>query len=101
MCGLRAVTGRPARNKNIPPSTRSLLTFPIDPSLIRVLDAFVELQATRHQADYDLAQVWPRLEAEDYVRLARAAFADWARIRATPNAAVFLTALLRRRHWGR
>nr|WP_294544670.1 hypothetical protein [uncultured Rhodopila sp.] len=88
-------------NKGIPRSTHGLLTFPLDPALVSVFDAFVELQEIRHQADYDLAKEWTRLEAEDYVRLARAAFADWARVRTTPNAAVFLTALLLRRHWAR
>jgi hypothetical protein len=68
---------------------------------VSVFDAFVELQEIRHQTDYNMGKKWTRLEAEDYVRLARAAFADWARVRTTSNAAVFLTALLLQRHWAR
>ncbi len=88
-------------NKSIPSPTRALLTFPFDPALVRVLDAFVRLQATRHLADYDLAKKWTRLDAEYHVLFARSAFADWERFRTTPNATVFLTALLLQRHWAR
>jgi hypothetical protein len=92
--GLRGAAG-------IPPATRALLTFPLDPALVRVLLAFLELQVTRHQADYDLGQQWSRLEALEYVRKARDAFTDWGHVRGSPNAAVFLTALLLQRHWAR
>jgi hypothetical protein len=92
--------GQPG-NKSIPPATRAALVFPLDPALLRVLDAFVALQEARHQADYDLGRRWSRVKALRHVRLARSAFADWMSVRTTPNAAVFLTALLLQRHWAR
>jgi hypothetical protein len=81
---MQGSAGQPG-NKSIPRATRELLTFPLYPALVSVFDAFVELQEIRHQADYNMGNKWTRLEAEDYVRLARAAFADWARVRTTSN----------------
>ncbi len=88
-------------NRSVPPATRALLDFPLDPALVRILDAFVVLQEVRHQADYDLGRQWTRVTALDYVRVARDAFTDWGHVRGSPNAAVFLTALLLQRHWAR
>jgi hypothetical protein len=82
-------------------AARALLTFPLDPPLVLVLDAFVELQEARHQADYDLTKTWNRLAAATHVATARGAFASWQAIRRSPNTAVFVAALLLQRHWGR
>jgi hypothetical protein len=82
-------------------ATRALLTFPLEPRLVRVLEAFVELQEARHQADYDLTRTWNRLGAETHVTTARNAFASWQAIRRAPNTAVFVAAMLLQRQWGR
>jgi uncharacterized protein (UPF0332 family) len=85
----------------IPPATRLLLTLPLEPALVTVLEAFVELQEVRHQADYDLRRTWNRLDAATHVSTARNAFASWQTVRLTPNAAVFAAALLLQKQWGR
>lgn len=91
----------PRGNNRIPPATRELLTIPLDQAFVTVLQAFVDLQEARHQADYDVARRWNRLEVLNHVQTARQAFADWARIRQTQNANVFLASLLLQRHWAR
>jgi hypothetical protein len=78
----------------MPAPTRDLLVLPLDLALVTVLEAFVELQEARHQADYDPTMTWTRVGAESLVDTARAAFASWQTVRRTPNAAVFATALL-------
>jgi hypothetical protein len=88
-------------SKRIPPATKAVLTLPLHPHLVRVLETFVDLQEARHQADYDLAKVWTRLDAVSHVEAARQAFQDWATVRKTPNASVFMAALLLQKHWAR
>ena len=87
--------------KRIPPATKALLTLPLDPRLVQVLEAFVDLQEARHEADYDLTKVWNRLDTVNHVQTARQAFHNWAGVRKTPNAAVFAAALLLQRYWAR
>ena len=67
---------------------------PLQPELIAVADAFVDLQQARHEADYNRARRFTRSEALDQVDLAERAFADWRGIRRTPQADTFLTGLL-------
>ena len=84
-----------------PSRTQQLLTWPLPPELFSVMLAFEALQDARNKADYDLSRPWTRDGALNMVQVARSAFADWAVVRDTPNAAVFLTALLLNRQWGR
>ena len=93
--------GRNRASDEIPAATRLLLTLPLEPALVTVLEAFVQLQEVRHQADYDLRRTWNRLDAATHVQTARNAFASWQTIRLTPNAAVFAAALLLQKQWGR
>jgi hypothetical protein len=86
---------------NPPAPTRDLLTLPLEPALVAVLEAFVELQEARHQADYDPTMTWNRLGAASLVDTARTAFASWQTVRRTPNAVVFATALLLQKQWRR
>jgi hypothetical protein len=88
-------------NKSIPPATQALLTLPFDPALVGVLRSFVDLQEARHEADYDLARQWRRFDVLKYVQAAGDAFDNWQKVRNTPNATVFLTALLLQRQWAR
>jgi hypothetical protein len=92
--------GQPG-NKSIPSTTRKLLDLPLQQSLVVVLQAFVDLQEARHQADYDLTRQWNRLDVLTYVGTARQAFTDWAQVRRTPNAAVVMAALLLQKQWAK
>jgi len=92
---------RGGQPNQVPAPTRALLTFPLEPALVTVLETFVELQEARHQADYDPTKTWNRLDAESLVDTARTAFASWQTVRRTPNAMVFATALLLQKQWGR
>jgi hypothetical protein len=85
----------------IPSATRVLLVFPLEPALVNVLEAFVDLQEARYQADYDLTKPWNRLGAATHVATARAAFASWQTIRHNPNTTVLMAAILLQNQWGR
>lgn len=80
---------------------RSLLSLPLDPVLISIARQFLELQDERHAADYDMSQSFLRFEVLNMIAGVQIAFDDWPRIRASPNGAVFLTALLLNRQWSR
>jgi len=92
--------GKPG-NRSIPLATQAVLRLPLDPGLVQVLESFVDLQEARHEADYDLAKVWTRLDTLNHVRTAEQAFNTWERVRDTSNASVFLAALLLQKHWAR
>lgn len=66
----------------------------IDERLIRVATAFVSLQQARQAADYDLATTFALYDAVQLVDSAERAFRAWADVRATSDAAIFLTTLL-------
>jgi hypothetical protein len=85
----------------LPEPMRSLVCWPLEPGLMSVAKTFIRLQEERHTADYDVRHPFDRVTVLDLVDIARTAFADWAVVRLTPNAGVFLTALLLNRQWGR
>jgi hypothetical protein len=84
-----------------PPATRQLITLPLDPALFAVVQAFVDLQEARNEADYNLTKQWNRLDVLNRVQTARQAFADWAAVRNTSNATALMAALLLQKFWGR
>lgn len=84
----------------LPPATASLLAGPLQPELKQLASTFVELQDARHQADYDLATAFDRVDVRHKIDLATRAFLAWHSVRAHPNATVFLAALLLQRQWG-
>ncbi|WP_428484096.1 hypothetical protein [Rhodopila sp.] len=84
-----------------PPATRKLITLPLDPPLFGVIQALIDLQEARNEADYNLDKQWNRLDVLSRVQTARQAFVDWAAIRNSPTATVFVVALLLQKHWGR
>lgn len=86
---------------NPPPATRNLITLPLDPELFAVVQAFVDLQEARHDADYNLDKQWNRLDVLNRVQTARQTFADWTAIRSTPTATAFVVALVLQKNWGR
>jgi F0F1-type ATP synthase assembly protein I len=61
----------------------------------------VQLQETRHVADYDHSASFVRAEALKIIADVDQAFAAWHSVRNQPNATVFLAALMLQRQWGR
>ena len=67
---------------------------PVQPQLVAVAAAFVDLQQARHEADYDIARRFTRREVLDLADRADKALADWRYLRRTVQADTFLTGLL-------
>ena len=78
-----------------------LVVAPLESELKTVAEVFVELQQQRHLADYDLSQSFNRIDVLGIVAKANSAISAWNRVRNTPNANVFLTALLINSRWNR
>ena len=70
----------------------NLLSFPLEPELISVCQAFSDLQKSRHDADYDIARTFTRSEALAAVSRAITAHEDWKKIQKSDNRNVFLLA---------
>ena len=66
----------------------------VQPELIGVAKAFVDLQQARHEADYDTARRFTRREVLDLIEEAAQAFENWRRVRKTIQADTFLAGLL-------
>jgi hypothetical protein len=81
--------------------TQNLINPPLDAQLVSVAATFVALQDERHRADYDAATPFDRVDALQKIDLAQQAFDDWTAVRDSPNAKVFLAALLLQRHWNK
>ena len=79
--------------------TAPLLQPPLEPELRQVARAFVELQDARHDADYNLSASFDRVDVLQKVRLVREAVGAWRQVRSSPNAAVFLAAMLLQARW--
>ncbi len=89
-------------NNNKPGSILyDLLAGGPSPNLRRLATAFVELQEQRHSADYDLNEVFTRIDAAKVIEKAEIAFTSWKRIRASEEATIFLTALLFAKRWSK
>ena len=80
---------------------RGLTTHPLEVELTDVARIFVQLQEARHLADYDLAAVFDRDQVLNYVDKTQLAMEKWKAIKNTPNANVFLTALLLHGRWSK
>ncbi|MFZ2110037.1 MAG: hypothetical protein WAV18_32480 [Roseiarcus sp.] len=91
----------PPRQTGLLDALESLIAFPLDPSLLFVLSAFIELQEARHKADYDLTEQWDRLDVLTKIGLARRAFLAWGAVRKSPNVATFMTCVAFRKEWGK
>ena len=66
----------------------------LQPGLVAVAAAFVDLQQARHEADYDLARRFTRREVLALVNQADRAYADWWQIRKSTQADTILIGLL-------
>ena len=71
-----------------------LNSLPLQDEIVRVTGSFLVLQEARHDADYDTARRFVRLDALSSVVRAERAFSDWRRIRKTVQADTFLAGLL-------
>ena len=93
-----AVMGQVARdfsNNRVPAKLAPGLNGqPLQPELVRVASALVDLQGARHTADYSTARRFTRREVLDFVERAEQAFADWHGVRRSVQADTFLTGLL-------
>lgn len=83
----------------LPLPVKTLVAPPLEPELTLVADSFVTLQEERHLADYDLWEPFSRVDALHKIFLAERAINAWDRIKNTPNANVFLAALLLNGIW--
>ena len=81
------------RAAKVPALLQPLLALPVAPELLQLARNFVDLQAARQSADYDLRLILTRIEALTLVRAAEEAVASWQRVAAQPNSAVFLARL--------
>lgn len=72
----------------------SSLHLPLQPELVEIATLFVELYEVRQAADYDSLARFREKEVLQLQVRAMAAHGHWLNVRHTPNAAVFLTAVL-------
>jgi hypothetical protein len=79
-----------AQSQSTSPWPGPLFTTPVEAELISVCNAFVDLQSLRHKADYNTALSFERAEGIAAVSRAQAAHQDWAGVRASTNASIFL-----------
>jgi len=80
---------------------KNLTSEPLEQQLREIAATFVELHEARHRADYDLMETLERAQAIGYVGQTRLAIAEWHAIKNSPNANVFLAALLIHGRWNR
>ncbi len=78
------------QSKVAPPWPAPLFAASIEPELIRVCTTFVDLQSLRHSADYNTAASFKRAEVVAAISRAQAAHQDWALLRTSENATIFL-----------
>ena len=78
-----------------------LLDQPLSRQLRYVAKAFTDLQEERHWPDYEMSRTFERARTIDLLLTARAAVQNWRAIRKTPEASIFLYALLLSKRWNR
>jgi len=80
---------------------RDLTTDPLEIELSKIAATFVELHEARNKADYDLGEVFDRIQVLGRVDQASDAIKKWTVVRDVPNANVFLATLLLHSRWNR
>ncbi len=68
--------------------------LPLDQDLFFVTAAFVELQARRHEADYDVSATFSSTDVEVLIASVRAALEAWERLKDQTIAHDYLFSLL-------
>jgi uncharacterized protein (UPF0332 family) len=84
---------------NLSAALQGLIAAPLSQDIANVADAFVELQEARHAADYDTSEVFTRPDVLAMIDNVDQAFTSWKTVKETPNANVFLAALLLEKKW--
>lgn len=91
-----------AVQKSQPPAYLGLvLGSPVTDDLKLIAEAFVLLQTTRHDADYNFDFLPTRTGAGELVQQVRDAVAAWDRVKRDPAADAFLLGLLLGERWNR
>jgi hypothetical protein len=85
--------------RQLTPSLQRVFVDPIEPDLADVAEAFIDLQVTRHQADYAPHQILAALRVTGLVQEAIDAFESWDRVRGSENAKAFCVGLLLHKSW--
>ena len=80
-----------AVQKGSPPR---FMSKPVAFGIITVARAFEDLQEARLASDYDVERTIDGEDAEQALFLAESAFSAWSAVRASPDAHVFLLAML-------
>jgi len=88
-------------SSNLPRQIAPLIRGALARELVSVADSFIRLQEDRHKADYDLDIRFDRAVTEEAVARATQVFRDWASVRETDGAKVFLAALMFHKRWNR
>lgn len=79
---------------NLPDVLKNVFPSPISPELKKIAQTFVNLQVARHEADYDFTKDFTRHEAKELVESVVDAFQVWKTIKKSPEARLFMVALL-------
>lgn len=83
----------------LPKAIGGSISAPIEEELRSLAGLFVDLQARRHSADYDIGVKFTRLEVLALIRKTRRTVQKWRTAPKSENRRVFLTALLINRLW--
>lgn len=86
---------------NLPVETRTLITEPLETSLIEIARTFVDLQNARHDADYNLRESFGRTKVLELIESVEEAFRNWKGLEDSLNRRVFLAALVFQRRWSK
>jgi uncharacterized protein (UPF0332 family) len=86
---------------NLPQPLQELQPSGFSPELQQIASAFVQLQAERHRADYDLSATFTRADATHFIEQGTIAFHHWSQVRNRDEATVFLAALMFAKRWSK
>lgn len=91
----------PFSSGQLPDHLREVVTAAAPDDLKLVAKTFIDLQQSRHEADYNVSRAFNRQDALTLVQQTRAAFEAWQRVRKQQIATVFLVSLLLGAKWKR
>lgn len=75
------------------PVLKPLIVAPVEPELLDMARVFLNLQAARQSADYDLLHSIAQIEAKDFARSVHDVVEGWGRVAGSPNTSVFVARL--------
>lgn len=92
---------RPFAAGALPDHLKAVTTTGVPDDLKTVADTFIQLQQSRHEADYNVSRTFNRQDTLTLVQQVRAAFEAWQRVRDQQITTVFLVNLLLGSKWKR